>query len=800
MKKFSAQLVLTVFVAFALLLPASAQATIQLRLVVWDGDESLKVLRQVTSEFEKSHPGIKVKLESVDYRYFFQRLLSQVAGNTAPDVAQLDPQNMQMFAKRGALTSLNPLIEATPDFNLSEYYPPLVDALRLGPDLYVLPRDIAPIGLIYYNKRLFKEAGLNEPDGTWTWDYEPRPELGSKCFTYCMQKLTKFDAKGRPKIWGFAPSWTGAFTDTVAFSSGARFVNDPQHFDTLNFTDPKIVKAFEFVADLANKKRWMPSQTDLTSVAQSTAVDLFISQRVAMYQCGIWDVPHIREALQPGGKSFFDWDITLAPGHIDAETGEVIRAAPSGGSGYAILKGSRHPKEAWKLTQWMAGEGGMRAMARAGIAQPAIKRVAQSPDWIPGPNTPIAQRYPANRIITDTAVPYAVFPPTAEYWSEVSGLVFSKTEGIYTGNTTAKAALSEGNKIASDRLKVILKEENLPRFDWRIGGLVGFLVLAGAVIWVFLPERGKKLSQVERGEARASVWFLLPWILGLLLFSVGPMIFSLLMSFSKWDIITAAEWRGAGNYQEAFMGDARFWNTVKVTTIYTVVSVPLGLAGSLLLALLLNVKVKGMPIYRTFFYLPALASAVASSLIWRKVFQPEGGLLNIMLFGQDGSANHFGLANWLIVDGKLPNWLGDQNLALPSLIIMSLWGIGGGMVILLAGLQAIPDFYYEAATLDGAGLWDKFKVVTLPMVSPSLFFALITGFIGSFQVFTQAFVMTGGGPNDATRFFMLHLYENSFGNLRMGYASALAWFLFAIVFVMTRIQWKLNKYVYYEGD
>jgi multiple sugar transport system permease protein len=215
---------------------------------------------------------------------------------------------------------------------------------------------------------------------------------------------------------------------------------------------------------------------------------------------------------------------------------------------------------------------------------------------------------------------------------------------------------------------------------------------------------------------------------------------------------------------------------------------------------LLNVKVKGMPIYRTFFYLPALASAVASSLIWRKVFQPEGGLLNIMLFGQDGSANHFGLANWLIVDGKLPNWLGDQNLALPSLIIMSLWGIGGGMVILLAGLQAIPDFYYEAATLDGAGLWDKFKVVTLPMVSPSLFFALITGFIGSFQVFTQAFVMTGGGPNDATRFFMLHLYENSFGNLRMGYASALAWFLFAIVFVMTRIQWKLNKYVYYEGD
>lgn len=179
---------------------------VELRLVVWEGDEALRVLREVTKDFERANPNIKVKLENVDYRYYFQRLLSQVAGNTAPDVAILDPQNMQMFAKRGALRPLDPLIESTPGFALGDYYPPIVDIFRYQKSLYVLPRDIAPIGLIYYNKRLFKEAGLEEPDGNWTWDFEPRPELGSQCFTYCMQQLTQKDEKGRTQVWGFAPS------------------------------------------------------------------------------------------------------------------------------------------------------------------------------------------------------------------------------------------------------------------------------------------------------------------------------------------------------------------------------------------------------------------------------------------------------------------------------------------------------------------------------------------------------------------------------------------------------------------
>lgn len=779
---------------------AWATPPVELRFVVWDGDESLRILRGETLAFERAHPGVVVHLENVDYRIYFQKLLTQYAANSAPDVAMLDPQNFQQFAKRGALVDLSPIVGQTPGFQLGKYYKPIVDTLRWRKDLYVLPRDIAPIGLIYYNKRLFKEAGLALPDGSWTWSEQPRPELGSRCFTYCMERLTQRAPDGRVARWGFAASWTGAFTDTVAFSSGARYVDDPEAFTKLNFEDPRVVHAFDFVAGLALEKHWMPSPTELTSVVQTSAVDLFIGQKAAMYQCGIWDVPHIRAALKPGSPEFFDWDITLAPGHLNPATGKVIRAWPTGGSGYAIMSSTPHPREAWELVQWMSGEHAMKAMARAGIAQPAIRALAIGPDWIPGPDTPLEQRYPASRIVTDQAVPYVVFPPTADYWAEVSGLVFAKTEPIYAGTTSAKSALSEGNKIASTRLSAILSKEQLPAFNWLWGIGCGLAGLAALGAWIYLPERKQKRSRAQKRESRIGYLFLSPWIIGMLTLTIGPMVLSLLMSFSDWDIILPAKWRASGNYHEALFQDPRFWNSMRVTGVFTLIAVPLGLAFALVLAMLLNQKVKGMPIFRTFFYLPSLASVVASSLLWMKIFQPEGGLLNLILFGPKGTGGSAWLRHLLSLNGQAPNWLGTEQLALPSLMIMSLWGVGGGMIILLAGLQGIPEFYYEAAKLDGTSAWQRFRAVTVPLLSPALFFTLLTGVIGSLQTFTQSFVMTQGGPNDSTRFFMLHLYDEGFGNLRMGYASCLAWLLFAVILGVTIAQFRLNRLVYYEGD
>jgi multiple sugar transport system permease protein len=232
--------------------------------------------------------------------------------------------------------------------------------------------------------------------------------------------------------------------------------------------------------------------------------------------------------------------------------------------------------------------------------------------------------------------------------------------------------------------------------------------------------------------------------------------------------------------------DPFFWQSLRVTVTYTVLAVPLGLVAGLAVAMLLNQKIKGLSIYRTIYYLPSLVGGVAVSLLWMWIFNPQ-----------------FGVLNWLLslVGIKGPQWIFSQHWVIPSFVLMSLWGIGGGMIIYLAGLQGIPTDLYDAAAIDGAGSVRTFRSVTLPMLTPVLFFNLVIGIIGSFQIFTQAFVMTSGGPNNASLFYVLYLYQNAFQYFYMGYASALAWVLFLIVVVLTALVFRSSPmWVFYEGE
>lgn len=240
---------------------------------------------------------------------------------------------------------------------------------------------------------------------------------------------------------------------------------------------------------------------------------------------------------------------------------------------------------------------------------------------------------------------------------------------------------------------------------------------------------------------------------------------------------------GADNYK-LLTQDFIFWKSLGNTFFYTIIGVPLGLVVGYLLAVLLNSKVRWMGIFRTIFYLPSLVPAVANSLLWLLIFQPQFGLANAML-------SALGLPN--------SDWIASESMVKPALIIMSLWGAGGGMVIYLAGLQGVPTSLYEAADMDGAGKWRKFWNVTVPMTSHVIFFNLIMGMIGSFQIFTQSYVMSNGGPNYASLFMVQYLYQNAFEYFNMGYASAIAWVLFVIILLFTIIQFKLlGKRVYYE--
>lgn len=786
------------FVLAAMTCVGSA-SPITLRLTCHEGNDALKIIRALATQYEASHPGILIKVENyADYGAYSQKLLLEYAANDAPDVAVLGPEDFVKFARRGALLPLDPLVAATPGFDLSAYYPQIVAACRYGKALYVLPRDIAPKGIVYYNKRLFDQAGIPYPDGTWTWDFKVRPELREHDFLWVLQQLTKVGADGKPVQYGLVPGWPELLPEIFAVSTGARYVDDYENPTRILFDKPEMVRAFNLAAKLENVDRWIPNKAVLSSILQTDSQALFVNQKAALFLSGIWEVPGLRNKLVPGKEGFFEWDITSFPAYKD---GKLVLT--SGGSGYAIMSSSPHPKESWEVLQYFAGRPGMEALAKSGLAQPAIRSIARSDVWIPGPNTPAEMRYPANRIVTDQEVDHVEFEPTSDLWTSVHDLLGSKMDDIWMGTSEAEPALKEGTAIAQRRLDDLRHDENLTRFNWIYGLVGGLVIAAGLLAFVYLPERGKRLSPRQKREARSALKFLAPWLIGLGVFTLGPMILSFLMSFADWDIIRPAQWRGAGNYVEAFTSDPRFFVSLKVTLVYTVIAVPLGLFGSLVLALLLNQKVKGMPIYRTLFYIPSLASMVAAALIWRRIFQPDGGILNSILYYPNGHGNFLGIPAWLGQYGKPEeqiNWIGNEHTALPALMLMSLWGIGGGMIILLAGLQGVPDYYSEAASIDGANAWQRFRAVTWPLITPSIFFTLVTGLIGSLQVFTQAFVMTGGGPGDATRFYMLHLYDQAFQSLRMGYASALAWVLFVLILLLTLVQFRLSRWVYYEAD
>jgi multiple sugar transport system permease protein len=296
----------------------------------------------------------------------------------------------------------------------------------------------------------------------------------------------------------------------------------------------------------------------------------------------------------------------------------------------------------------------------------------------------------------------------------------------------------------------------------------------------------RDMNRMRRKEALYAYLFISPWLIGFLLWTLGPMLFSLFLSFTEYNITRPPQWIGLHNYVRAFARDELFWQSIKVTFTYAIFAIPLNLVFGFTLALLLNQDIPGVSIWRTVYYIPSVVSGVAVSMLWMLVFQPQYGVLNYLLS---------------MVGIKGPPWLFSPKWVLPAFVVMSLWGVGGGMVIYLAGLQGIPTALYEAAEIDGAGWWRQLFHITLPMMSPTIFFNLVMGLIGTFQIFTSAYVMTAGGPMNASLFYNLYLYTHAFSNLKMGYASMLAWILFAIILSLTLVTIRSSAaWVYYEGE
>lgn len=302
-------------------------------------------------------------------------------------------------------------------------------------------------------------------------------------------------------------------------------------------------------------------------------------------------------------------------------------------------------------------------------------------------------------------------------------------------------------------------------------------------------RRRHGVSPAQQRQNLYGYLFLTPWLLGFFGLFIGPGLYSFYLSFTKYDVLSAPVFISLKNYSDMFSKDDLFWSSLARTAYFALVSVPLSVIGSMLLAILLNAKLRGITAYRTLFFMPSLVPIVASVVLFKVLLDSDFGLVNQGLRG-------LGMDN-------PPGWFADSYWAIPSLILMRLWGSLGGtqMIIFLAGLQGIPTELYDAAAIDGANSWQSTRHVTIPLLTPTIFFNTVLGVIGALQTFAAAFVATQGGPAFATWFFALHIWKQAFDYFNMGYAAALAWFFALIIVALTLIQMRLSqRLVFYYGE
>ena len=761
------------------------------------------------------------------------RFLVSVAGGTPPDVIFFDRYAVAEWAARGGFDPLDKYIRrdlediasgrrtdiARPDVPTPDrFFKTCWDEGTFKGKIYGIPNSVDNRAL-FYNKDLLIAAGYTEVGADGKVRARP-PKTWQELEEYAV-KLTQRNAKGRIKTIGFPAYYGNSWLYMYGWMNGARFMSPDGTRCTLD--EPRIVEALAFLKKLYDLQGGYPAVKAFEAGFQGNELDPFIQGKIAMKIDGVW-------VLQRHASYGPDLNFGVAPNpmpkkRIDEldKAGKKAKISWCGGWAYAIPATARSKDAAWEFIRFITSDRAFRITAE----NDRILAESQGRLYVPSQcpvkklnqefykkyvlnNNRLPPRFKESFQVFNDLLPHSKFRPV----TPVGQLLWNKhrdaAEEVLEGTSKTPAeALAYHAAVVQRRLDEILKPQaGKPIRDWTwffVG--YGLLLVAMATLVVLwdtrkgFRRRVGRLFGMSRAKAEATIegsrggyfrrqWFggyicAAPWIIGFIVMAGGPMLFSLVMSFCDFDVINPAKLTGGRNYVQMVAQDELFWKALG-NTAFMIVGVPLGMAISLLMAMLLNTKVRGIAVWRTFFYLPAIVPMVAASILWIWIFNPQGGFLNKMLE---------------IVGIEGPLWLQDRAWAKPAIIVMGLWGAGGGMIIWLAGLKGIPQQLYEAADVDGANVLQKFRHVTIPQLTPYIFFNLVMGTIGTFQIFGQAFIMTQGGPANSTLFYVYHLFNNAFRYGHMGYAAAMAWFLFVIVFLLTLFQMKLSKrWVYYEAE
>ncbi|NIA15123.1 MAG: extracellular solute-binding protein [Nitrospiraceae bacterium] len=618
-------------------------------------------------------------------------------------------------------------------------------------------------------------------------------------------RLTRYDPEtGQLAAAGFIPLFGNSWLYMFAYLNDAQFMNSDRSACTLD--SPRAVEALQFITDMYDALGGVEAANVFQVSSSSGGLDPFFTGHLAMRIHTNLFVPQIMQ-FSPDLR----FGVTDSPLPAELRRQGKKGMGWSGGFAFAIPATARNKEAAWELIRWLSSMDACKILARA---QANIVR-ASGQEFFPEPSADVRkvawlkEHYLDNNPNLPTRVVEAydqcidllsesrfrpVTPVGQVLWDEQA----RATDAAIMHLKTPYEALNYGKRQVDHALDKVLHPPDGPAVPWTfviglyVATILGFFIcLAAYQTW---RSRGSK----RRGHA----WFegyvaASPWLVGFAVFGAGPIIFSIIISFCHYDVLNPARFIGLDNYvgllgrhfdevvEVEVWNDPIFWKSLR-NTLFMGLSVPLGITIGLLIALLLDTGVRGLHVYRTLFYLPAIVPAVATFILWTWIFEPSRGLLNQMLLD-------LGMSN-------PPNWLQDPFWAKPSLILMGLWGVGASMVIWLAGLKDIPESLYEAAAIDGANRIQRFFRVTLPLLTPYIFFNMVMGLIGVFQIFEAAFVMTNGGPADSTMFFAYKLFNEAFRYLNMGVASAMAWFLFLVVAAITLLQfWLAKRWVHYGG-
>lgn len=728
-----------------------------------------------------------------------QKLSTAIAGGVPPDLVRQDRFTVGDWASRGAFQVLDDLIKRDrklkDGIRENEFYPATWQEAVFRGHVFAIP-DSTDDRALFYNKSMFRAAGLdpNKPPRTWE-DLKRLAPL-----------LTKNDSDGNITQIGFIPNYGNVWLYMYSWQAGGEFLSKDGRTCTL--ANPYTTEALQFYVDMTNIVGGRVKVDAFSSGFRGDALDPFLTGKVAMKTDGNWFMDSIMRY-----SPTLDFGVVPSPVPAARLRGEGrYKGQPpyitwSGGFSWAIPRAVSDSQRnlAWDFIKFDESLDGQRIRweaQREGYAQEGRPFMPQMrANWkvnavIMREFLPRRPRVLAAMKVHMDLMKVSKFRPVTFVGQRLWDEHVRAMDLAVRGMDPHQALLAGQIAVQREMDKSFAREKSpyIPSAAYWILAAIGAGLIAMAVIWVVFHT--SKQGRNGRAETRAAYMFAAPWIIGFLVFTLGPILMSIMLSFCDYDVLHPPHWMALANYRELLSASGD--RPILIKAFYnagfmSVVGIPLTMIAGLGIALLLNAKVKGMHYYRTAYYLPSIAPVVANAILWLWLLNPQYGIID--------HAWGATLTKWF--GWAAPNWMTDEHWSKPAFILMGVWGAGSGMILWLAGLQGVPQHLYEAAELDGAGVWAKFRNVMLPLLTPTIFFLAVMGVIGSLQIFEIAYIMGGiplGSPADSTMMPVVLLFENAFQYFKMGYASALAWILFVVILAITLLQLKLSQRWVHYGE